>query len=209
MSERAELVSIDPDAVCGFWFAGAGDDPERIGERQAVWYGGDPAFDEAVRVRFEEYVDPAARGELDHWHATPRGTLALIVLLDQMPRHVWRGSARAFAHDRVALALARDALARGVDRELRVIERLFVLLPLQHAEDAAVQAESVSRHAALVAEAPAALTGVCEGSLAYAREHRDLIDRFGRFPHRNAVLGRAPTPEEQEFLAAGGARFGQ
>ena len=182
---------VNPDDVLSYWFAPG---PERM----ARWFGGDAATDADCRRRFASTLDAAARGELDDWTTTPRGRLALIVVLDQFSRNVHRGTSRAFAQDARALALCLDGLARGDDRALAPEERAFFYLPLEHAEDAAMQARSVACFEALAAEAP-------EQSefLPFAREHRDVIARFGRFPSRNATLGRRSTPDEEAFLAGG------
>ena len=180
-----------PEDVLTYWFAPG---PERT----ARWFRGDAATDADVRRRFASTLESAAHGELDGWAATPRGRLALIVVLDQFSRNVHRGTARAFAQDAHALALCVAGLARGDDRALAPEERAFFYLPLEHAEDAAMQARSVACFEALAAEAPEQ-----SGFVDYAREHRDVIARFGRFPHRNAILGRRSTPDEEAFLAAG------
>src|SRR5689334_2099390 len=179
------------DDVLAYWFAPG---PERA----ARWFRGDAATDADCRRRFAATLDAAARGELDGWSATPRGRLALIVVLDQFSRNIHRGTPRAFAQDARALALCLDGLARGDDRTLTPDERGFFYLPLEHAEDAAMQARSVACFEALAAEAPEAA-----GFLPWAREHRDVIARFGRFPARNATLGRPSTPDEEAFLARG------
>jgi len=185
-------VIATPDDVLAYWFAPGPERPTR-------WFRGDAATDADCRQRFAATLDAAARGELDEWTATPRGRLALIVVLDQFSRNVHRGTPRAFAHDARALALCLDGLARGDDRALAPEERAFFYLPLEHAEDAAMQARSVACFEALAAEAPEQ----CAGFLPWAREHRDVIARFGRFPSRNATLGRRSTPDEEAFLAGG------
>jgi len=179
------------DDVLAYWFAPG---PQRA----ARWFRGDAATDADCRQRFASTLDAATRGELDGWSATPRGRLALIVVLDQFSRNIHRGTPRAFAQDARALALCLDGLARGDDRTLGPDERGFFYLPLEHAEDAAMQARSVACFEALAAEAPEAA-----GFLPWAREHRDVIARFGRFPTRNATLGRPSTPDEEAFLARG------
>jgi len=160
------------------------------------WFARDAAFDEAIRERFEATVLAAAAGRLDGWRETAEGALALILLLDQFPRNLWRGSPRAFAADPMARRIARDALARGHDRATPTDLRLFFYLPLSHAEDPADQDRAVGLGEALEREGGP--------SAASARKHRDIIGRFGRFPHRNAVLGRASTEAEDAFLANGG-----
>jgi uncharacterized protein (DUF924 family) len=182
---------------------------DAVSERMRVWFGTDPGFGAALRERFAPLVDDAAAGRLDAWAARPRERLALILLLDQLPRNLFRGAARAFATDARALALALAGIEAGHDRALGWLERLFFYLPLEHAEDLAVQERSLAMFGALAAEAPPELRGELEGSLEWARSHRDVIARFGRFPHRNRALGRTSSADEQRFLAEGGARFGQ
>jgi uncharacterized protein (DUF924 family) len=192
-----------PEDILTFWF-GAGAEPE---ERFAVWFGKDDTFDRTVRERFSATVEAAGRGELDGWAATPRGCLALVVVLDQLPRNAFRGSARAFAFDAKARAVVREGLARGDDAGLHPLEAAFFYLPLQHSEDVGDQQESVHRYEALHARAPPALQAFTASSLDYARRHQVIVERFGRFPHRNALLGRPSTPEEQEFLTQPGSSF--
>lgn len=195
--------------ILAFWFGSGSDDPTQLQQNYARWFRADPAFDTTIRERFGATVADAAAARLAGWSETARGTLALIVLLDQFPRNIHRGSAAAFAHDAAALTLCRDGLARDLDRELKPIERSFFYLPLEHAESAADQHESVALFTRLLDEAPPAFRDFAKNNLDYAIEHRDLIERFGRFPHRNDILGRRSTPEELEFLAASSNRFGQ
>ncbi|QNM96664.1 DUF924 family protein [Chitinimonas koreensis] len=182
-------------AVLEFWFAG-GDAP-----RQA-WFVKDPAFDAAIAARFGEQVAAAQAGGLQHWRATPDGLLAYLLLLDQFSRNIYRDTPRAFAGDALALAAAHAALEAGVDRTLPPVRRVFVYLPLEHAESLAEQDRSVALFEALAAEWPAGAN-----YLDYAQRHREVIARFGRFPHRNAVLGREATAEEQVYLAQPGSGF--
>ncbi|HEY5106920.1 MAG TPA: DUF924 family protein [Caulobacteraceae bacterium] len=165
---------------------------------RAKWFAKDPAFDEAVRTRFEALHHAAARGEHESWAASPQGSLALVLLLDQVPRNLWRGSAHAFATDPLARRVADLAIARDHDKETKLDLRAFFYLPFAHSESAADQARSVALSSALAAE-----TGN-EGDLRSAIEHSQIVERFGRFPHRNRCLGRQTTPEEQAFLDAGG-----
>lgn len=192
------------DPVLEFWFGPPGTPP--LG-RSAAWFSKDPAFDRAVRERFEALVGRAAGGGLDAWSEEPRGALARIVLLDQFPRNMYRGEARAFAYDAFALTASREAQERGFDRDLALDERWFVYLPMMHAEDIEAQDRCVAAFLRLVDEAPAALRGPMAGALEFARRHRHVIDRFGRFPHRNAALGRPSTPEEVRYLSEPGAGF--
>ena len=182
-------------AVIDFWF-GATD------AARDEWFRKDAAFDERIRARFGAQVDRALAGGLTAWDAEPRGALARIVLLDQFPRNLFRGSARAFAGDAQALAAARALVASGAERRLGALQRWFVYLPFEHAEDAAAQAESLRLFGALAAEQPA-----LAGALEWAAKHAAVIARFGRYPHRNALLGRRSTPEEIEFLRQPGSSF--
>jgi uncharacterized protein (DUF924 family) len=154
------------------------------------WWKRDPAVDEALRTRFGALHERLANEVPEDWLKTPRGTLAAVMVLDQLPRNLFRGSPRAYATDPKALALAKQGVARGLDASLSKDERTFLYVPFQHSEDAADQAQSVALFERLDdAEA-----------LDFAHKHKDIIDRFGRFPHRNTVLGRETTPEEAEFL---------
>ncbi len=189
--------------VLEFWF---GQPP--LEPRPALWWGG-KKNDEPIRRRFGADVEAALNGDCDAWVGTPHGALALIVLLDQMTRNVNRGTARAFAGDARALAACRAAIARGDLERLHPLEAAFVLMPLEHHEDLASQDRCVAEFERLIARAPPALRGPLEGFVDYARAHRDLIVRFGRYPHRNEILGRESTSAEAEYLATGGRRFGQ
>lgn len=176
-------------AVLDFWFG-----PEAGPER---WFKKDPTFDAAIRARFADACADALAGGLADWRAGARGCLALILLLDQFPRNLHRDDARAFAGDARARAVLARARAAGFDRELDPAERHFLYMPLMHSEDPADQRDSVALFEAL---------GNAD-VLKYARAHKAIIDRFGRYPHRNAVLGRASTPEEEAFLRQPGSSF--
>jgi uncharacterized protein (DUF924 family) len=189
-----------PEDVLGFWFDGLGPDDLPTRATFERWFEGGEAFDRAVRERFGEAVRAACEGDLDHWAESARGRLALVLLLDQLTRNVHRSTARAFAGDARALAQARAALSRREDRELRPVERYFLYMPFMHAEDAAQQRRSVALFERLASDAEPDAKATFELGLAHAREHRDTIHRFGRFPARNQALGRASTPEELAFL---------
>jgi uncharacterized protein (DUF924 family) len=175
----------------------------------ATWFADDPGFDADVRREFGAWIGPAGRGERAEWETHARGALALVILLDQFPRNVFRGSAAAFAHDAQALAVARRALASGRADELAPIEHVFLLLPLEHAESLAAQDECVARAQALAESCAPEWRPVIRSFVPFAEQHRAIVARFGRFPHRNRALGRPSTAAELEFLASGGARFGQ
>ena len=180
--------------VLDFWF-GAPDSRER-GRPRKAWFEKSEIFDAEIRRRFLITWEQAARGELERWRATPLASLALIVVLDQFPRNMFRGTARAFSSDSLALAAARSMIAREFDRLLSPAERGFAYLPFEHAEDLAAQRRSLALSQALDPE-----------HIGYARRHYEIIARFGRFPHRNAILGRESTPEEIEFLKQPGSSF--
>jgi uncharacterized protein (DUF924 family) len=186
-----------PDEVLAFWFGAEGED------RTALWFSRDDAFDREIRDRFGALHDRAARDELFAWAETPRGRLALLLVLDQFSRNLYRDDPRAFAQDESALGYLFDGLERGDDRALSLTERWFFYMPLMHAEDLAIQERGIELYTQLRDDAPDDLEKTFEGVLDFARRHRDVVARFGRFPHRNAVLGRETTAEEAEFLAAG------
>lgn len=186
-------MSLLPADVLAFWFE---DEPAQFRDQ---WFTQAAAFDAAC-CRFTAAIRHARTGRFDHWAATPRGALALIILLDQLSRNVFRGAAEAFAADAKARSVARGIIASGFDSVLTPVERMFVYLPFEHSESLADQDESVRLHEALRHE-----TG--PKNIDYAYRHRDVIRRFGRFPHRNAALGRSNTPEEADYLAQQGAGF--
>jgi uncharacterized protein (DUF924 family) len=171
-----------PDEIVAFWRE-AGPDK---------WYKKDASFDDDIRTRFLATYEAAAAGKLSDWEQTPEGALALLLTLDQFPRNMFRGSARAFAADPLAREIADRAVAKGFDRRFTK-ERTFFYLPFEHSENLADQERCVDLSRAIDAD-----------SLKWAELHADIIRRFGRFPHRNAVLGRTTTPQEQEFLDSGG-----
>lgn len=183
--------------VLHFWFG----ETESIGTRRKAWFEKNPAFDAAVRAGFLRLHSAAARGGLSDWVETARGALALIVLTDQLPRNMFRGTAQAFATDPIALASARQVIAAGWDAQMLPVERMFVYLPFEHSEALADQEKSLELFAPLGPFEPTADTPD------YARRHWEVVKRFGRFPHRNAALGRPGTPEEDEFLRQRGSGF--
>jgi uncharacterized protein (DUF924 family) len=177
-------VNDQPADILAFWQA-AGPDK---------WFTKDPAFDAEIRQRFLAAHEAAALGRLAAWEESPGGALALVILLDQFPRNIFRGDARTYATDSLACAVADRAIARGYDRQFALPERLFFYMPFMHAETLADQERCVA-----LFEAAGEI-----GWMKYAIEHADIIRRFGRFPHRNLLLDRITTPEEQAFLDAGG-----
>ena len=197
------------EAVLEFWFGEAAADPAAVARQYPLWFGAADETDDLIRRRFGADHAAAAAGELDGWAETARGRLALIVLLDQFSRNLHRRQAEAFAQDPRALALTREGLRRGHDAALRPMERGFFYLPLEHAEELAAQEQSVACYRRLLAEAGEPWREPLQGMLDYAVDHHDIIRRFGRFPHRNAVLGREYTAEERAYLDSGAERYGQ
>lgn len=186
-------------AVLAFWF-GAPGSPGR-GQARPEWFRKDPAFDDDIRRRFGDAVARALAGGFGEWCTSAEGALARILLLDQFTRNIFRGTPRAFAGDALALAAAEDAVARGLDRELPALERRFVYMPFEHAESVPAQHRSLELFGALSKAASD------DDPLVWARKHAEVIFRFGRYPHRNAILGRTSTPEEEAFLREPGSSF--
>ena len=181
-------MTTHPAKIIDFW----------LGAGPKAWFSKGDAFDRAVRLEFEADHFAAASGAYDVWAETADGSLALLLLLDQFPRNLWRGSSHAVATDPLARSIATAAITRGHDQAVAPTLRLFFYLPFAHSENAADQARSVALAEALERQAGDA------GTLKWAKIHRDIIGRFGRFPHRNRCLGRQTTPEEQTFLDEGG-----
>ena len=186
-------MTLAASEILDFWFEG---DPS---ERRTKWFEKDPDFD-ASCARFTGDLRDARSGGFDSWAETARGGLALIVLLDQLSRNIFRGSAEAFAADPHAREIARRMIAVGFDATLHPIERMFVYLPFEHSEAIGDQDESVRRFDSLI-------EALGPETVDYAHRHRDVIRAFGRFPHRNTALGRANTPAEEAYLARPGAGF--
>ena len=195
--------------ILDYWFGDSVKDPSKAPGRMAFWFDADPERDAEMRDRWGELVLAASEGKLDFWTRTPRGRLAVLILLDQMRRNIYRGTAEAFRHDGRARYLMRDGVSRLMDLKLTPIERVFFYMPLQHAESLDDQELAVDRFLQLEREVANDHREIFAGFRKYAQLHRDIIARFGRFPHRNAILGRRDTSEEAAWLAGGGERFGQ
>jgi uncharacterized protein (DUF924 family) len=206
---KGKNTQLSPEEILQFWFADTANDPARAVARNEFWFKSSCATDALIRERFSPEVEGAARGEFAAWSDAPRSALALVLLLDQFPRNIWRGTARAFAHDAQALTAAHHAVASEYLRQLTPVEQAFLLLPYQHSESIESQRESVRLSDENTLAAPPAWRPLMEYYAQYAKQHRDLIERFGRFPHRNRVLGRKSTADEEAYLSAGGATFGQ
>ena len=185
--------------IINFWF-GKPDDAE-YGRLRAVWFASNPEFDAEIHSHFSDDYEQAARGELESWKEKPHSCLALILLLDQFSRQLFRGTARSFATDPLALATAQQLVTTSHDLALMPVQRLFVYLPFVHSEDRGHQHRAVELFASIADEPGLEVIGP------FAQQHREIIERFGRFPHRNAILNRESTPEEIEFLKQPGSSF--
>ena len=190
----------DIEEILTFWFDEIRDEPAYFEEYAPRWFVQNADFDRQIVQRFQTDYELAVQGQLAHWTETARGGLALILVLDQFPRNMFRNDPRAFATDPLAQQIAEQMLDAGLDRQLRLVERYFVYVPFMHSENRAHQQRSVQLFQQLVEERAYFDTP-------YVVRHQEVIDRFGRFPHRNTVLGRVSTPEELEFLKQFGSSF--
>lgn len=212
-SNTALIAPRQAHDILDFWFGNRPYTREAMAKRMRLWFGEpsapelQPQTDEVLRLRFSALVSAAARGDFDVWESSPRRRLALILLLDQFPRGIYRDSAQAYAQDHRALALAVGGAQLGADAALDPVERIFFYMPMQNAESRELQEESVSSFRRLAAEGPAELAVLFALAAKHAERHRDIIERFGRFPQRNAALGRVSTVEEAAWLIAEGAKF--
>jgi uncharacterized protein (DUF924 family) len=200
--------------VRDFWFGTQQPSAESLNQRLRFWFGGDSSGlraqrDRELRARFGSLVEQALGGALDSWADGPRRRLSLILLLDQFPRNLYRGTTGAFAGDRQALPLTLSGMQSAADAALEVVERIFFYMPLQHAESREVQDESVAAYRRLLTEVPQELRAPFEGAVRSAENHRRIIEQFGRFPHRNRPLGRDSTAAEEAWLEKNGQHFNQ
>ena len=193
----SEAGPTEAQEVLDFWFGREGE--PGYGEFREAWFTKDPEFDRLVRDRFEALYEAAAAGDLDDWKEEAWSCLALVIVLDQFPRNMFRGDPRSYATDRKAQETAEYAVDHALDRELPEFQRTFLYMPFMHSEDPAHQRRSV--------ELFRRLGGNETDSSYYAVRHMEIIERFGRFPHRNEILGRQTTPEEAEFLTQPGSSF--
>ncbi len=211
-ARACEHPGVNADLIAdlvAFWLSDSRDGPDRALARHDWWYEGGPAVDDAIRVRFGDLVPRACARELMGWRNTPDGALALVLLLDQFTRNLHRGRAEAYAGDPCAFEVVNHAIDRGLDRSLHPVARIWLYHPFHHREDVAEQDRGLGLLRVLRQQADPAWHAYVERSIAGWTRHRDVVARFGRFPHRNAVLGRDSTTEELAHLAADGRRFGQ
>ena len=214
LSESKGATITDDDharieKILSFWFKEQELSAPQIDRRMDIWFGEDPVFDHEIEKEFSDDIELASAGKLDHWAAEPRGRLALILLIDQFRRNIYRNTARAFSKDKLALKLCVEGAVEKKDKGLSPIQKVFFYMPLQHAESAKVQAKAVDLFQRLADSVSPTYQETFLTVAQFAELHKDIIDRFGRFPHRNKLLGRDNTPEEDEYLAGDSPDFGQ
>ena len=199
---------VDPNDIHLFWFKDSLTRLQELESRKADWFGGSQSFDETIRRAYNDLPDRALNNEFDHWQIDPLLATSLILILDQFPRNIYRGTARSFAYDDKARRVAQVAIDLGIDSKVHPLEATFIYLPFEHSEDLRDQATSVGLFERLTHNAPTMLREHLESAAEYARKHRDIITKFGRFPHRNQALGRMSTAAEKIYLNSGGETFG-
>lgn len=214
LSESMDATITDDDqiridAVLAFWFKEHELSAPQIDRRMDIWFSEDPVFDHEIEKEFADEVAKASKGKLDHWTSKSHGRLALIILIDQFRRNIYRNTAKAFSKDQLALKLCVQGAMEKADRELTPIQKVFFYMPLQHAESRKVQAKSVELYRRLAETVSPTLRETFMTVAQFAELHKDIIDRFGRFPHRNKLLNRENTLEENEYLAGDAPDFAQ
>ena len=200
---------IHIDAILSFWFKEQDLTAPQIDGRMDVWFGEDALLDQEIATEFGDHIEQASNGELDHWAKDGRGRLALILLLDQFRRNIYRGTTEAFAKDKAALKLCVEGVMEKKDQGLSPIHRAFFYMPLQHAESRKVQQKSVEVYGRLSSAVSPTFKETFETIAQFAELHADIVEQFGRFPHRNELLKRKNTAEEDEYLAGDSPTFGQ
>ncbi len=193
--------------VLEYWFGQQSSDEDVIKEKSSLWWSKDENLDREIRDRFGELHDKACTGMLDSWKKQPKSYLALIVLTDQFSRNMYRGTPKAFAQDPLALSLTVDGIELGMTKQLRWIEKVFFCMPLEHSESLAMQERSVKMFRELAGDVPESSKNAFSENIDFAVKHWEIINQFGRFPHRNAILNRESTPEEVNFLKQSGSSF--
>ena len=214
LSESKGATITDDDlarieTILSFWFKEQELTAPQIDRRMDIWFGEDSVFDHEIEKEFADDVDRASEGKLDHWAAEPHGRLALIILIDQFRRNIYRNTVKAFSKDKLALKLCVEGAMEKKDKSLTPIQRVFFYMPLQHAESAKVQAKGLELYNRLAESVSPTYKETFLTVAQFAELHKDIIDQFGRFPHRNKLLGRENTPEEDEYLAGDSPDFGQ
>jgi uncharacterized protein (DUF924 family) len=214
LSERMDATITDEDkdrieTILSFWFKEQELSAPQIDHRMEMWFSEDPVFDHEIEKEFADDVSAACEGNLDHWAAEPRGRLALIILIDQFRRNIYRNTAEAFSKDKLALKLCVEGAMEKKDAGLTPIQRVFFYMPLQHAESSKVQAKSLALYNRLAEIVSPTYRETFLTVAQFAELHKDIIDQFGRFPHRNKLLNREDTEQEAEYLAGDIPDFGQ
>jgi len=214
LSDALEATITDDDQirideVLTFWFMEKELSAPQIDGRMDIWFGEDQAFDHQVANEFADDVERASEGELNHWAHEPRGRLALILLLDQFRRNIHRNTPEAFAKDKLALKLCVEGAAEKMDKGLSAIQRAFFYMPLQHAESRKVQKKSCEMYRNLAKGVSPTYKETFDTIAQFAELHADIVEQYGRFPHRNKVLNRTNTAEENKYLAGDAPSFGQ
>lgn len=203
------MSNSDIQRVLDFWYCKRDLDSPQLDSRMDRWFGANDELDEQIRQEFGELIEQATTGELDAWKDTAHGKLALIIVLDQFRRNIYRGTAGAFTHDKMALKIAIEGTMAGDHKQLNSIERMFFFMPLQHAESLKIQEKSVGIFNALARAEPGTMHETFLAAAQFAELHRDIVAEFGRFPHRNAMLGRTNSSAEATYLSSDTPSFEQ
>lgn len=204
------LISFEDrkyESLLKYWFGEIKYESAYFEERMKIWFGKSDSIDAELRDRFGEWFEELERTGFPEWRKTERGLLALVILTDQVSRNIFRDTERAFRYDTIAEQVVSELIDTGKDLTYQLPEKMFLYLPLEHSENELNQSKSVEKFAGLLKEAPPSLRPYFEGTLDYAHRHREIIVRFGRFPHRNRALSRETTPEEREFLLQPNSSF--
>jgi uncharacterized protein (DUF924 family) len=203
------MLTVTPQGIIEFWFGDALESPESARIKSKFWYVSSPDTDNEIRRQFGPTLEAVHEGNLEGWEASPEGTLALVILLDQFSRNIYRGDARAYSGDKLALAIAKRAVQSGLDQKLPGLQRLFLYHPFHHSEQIRDQEDAVVLFQGVEDQSPQYWREFLHGFTKFAVHHRDVVLRFGRFPHRNKTLGRSNTNEEQDYLDGDARSFGQ
>ncbi len=200
--------TINPSDIHQFWFQESLTNPQELENCKAEWFGGSRSFDDTIRRAYSDLPDRALNNEFDHWQSDPLFATSLILILDQFPRNMYRGTARSFAYDDKARRVAQVAIDLGIDGKVHPLEAIFIYLPFEHSEHPKDQVTSVRLFKRLAQNAPTEFREHLESAAEHACKHRDIIAKFGRFPHRNQALGRSTITAEKTYLDSGGETFG-
>ena len=203
------MIDITPENIIEFWFGDSLESPESARSRSKFWYMSNPDTDNEIRQRFGPTLEAIHNGDLSDWQATSKGVLALVILLDQFSRNIYRGDAKAYSGDELALTIARKAVQSGLEQELPGLYRLFLYHPFHHSERVADQETAVSLFQDVEDQSPQQWREYLHGFTKFAIHHKNVVTQFGRFPHRNKTLGRRNTKQEQAYLDEDARSFGQ